>query len=255
MAGDGDQGLSNELAHLIKATTSPETITAEPEYQGAIRLSRTKCTASKTELDRAVKAVDDDQSENKAVALTFAAILTDCLDELRVMGGNIRNRLLNLRAEEERALGEVEMSNRSLFISTNIDLPPSKIAALGRTPSTNKIRSINDRLAEKPEYVRPEELAGFTTKVEAVEDAHQKVVDESLDDQPLFNDLVIARTEAISCRVAFRSLLDGILRFEHSSLNLDQLLLRTASSTLVSGTAERGALAPTPDEGSPESGS
>jgi len=233
MAGEQDQALSNELAHLIKATAAPETVVAAAEFLSAIALARSQSETAKAELDRSVKAVDDDGTENKAVALAFANALTACLDELRFVGGNVKNRLLNLRAEDRQALGAEEMSNRERFIATNIEPAPSEIASMGRTAAVNRVRSIHDRLAENTSYAPAAEIAAFAASVKAVEEAHARVLAEKLDDQPLYDSLVKARVEAQSFRVAFRSLLDGVLRFERSPVDVDQFLIRTGSPVPV----------------------
>jgi len=102
------------------------------------------------------------------------------------------------------------------------------IAELGRTAAINRLRSIHERLAQNPAYVTAAELAPFATRTQAAEQAHAAVVAEALDDQPLYDTLFKARFEAQSCRVAFRSLLDGILRFERGAVDVDHFLLRTS---------------------------
>ncbi len=228
MASEQDRALSNELAHLIQATASPEGVAANTAFRRAIAEARARCQQAKAELDRAAKAVDDDTAQNQAAAAAFTEAFTACLDEFRVLAGNVKNRLLNLRADDRAALGAAEMSKREAFIASNIDLPPSRIAELGRTAAINRLRSVHDRLAQEPAYVPPVELAPFAARLQAAEQAHAAVVAEALDDQPLYDSLFKARFEAQSCRVAFRSLLDAVLRFEHSPVDVDQFLLRAS---------------------------
>jgi hypothetical protein len=226
MATAADQDLSNQLDHLIKATESPPTITASAGLSAALGEGRQRCVNAKTALDAASKAVDDDQTENKAVAIAFTNALSSSVGELSYLAGRLRSELLNLRPEDQQAVGEVEMSNRRMFISSNLDLAPSDIAAMSRAAAVNKLRTIHDRLAPNPAYVPPALLAPFTTKVAALEDAQAAVIAESLDDQPLYATLVSARVEAQSCRVAFRELISAVLRFEHGALDVDAFLLK-----------------------------
>lgn len=126
------------------------------------------------------------------------------------------------------------------------DGAPSDIARMGRTAAVNRVRSIHDRMAANAAYVPAAELDPFASSIGALEGALQAVVEEGLDDQPLCDALVQARIEAQVCRVAFRALLDGVLRFDHSALDVDQFLLRTGGTPAPSEPVE-----PTPDEPAP----
>lgn len=235
MAGTGDEALSTKLEHLIGSTKNQAEITSCEAFRAALLEGHERCKASKAELDGAVKAVDDDKIENSTAALTFSEALNATVEELKYTWDDGRNRLLNLRPAERRALGEVELKRRRDFFEINLDMPPSRFSSTGRTAATSKLSAIFQRLSGAPAYFPSEALATLGEKLDALTQAHEAVIAEALDDHPLIVALETARAQATSSHVAMRELLSGVLRFEESPSSVNEFILRTSRRAATDG--------------------
>lgn len=231
MAGILDTTLVNQLDNMIQATEAPDAITSNEAFRGAIVEGRGRSLAARDALTGAARVVDDDNAENKAVALDFANAVTRAFEEYTILGGATRNRLLNLREEEQRALGANEMMARQRFVSTSFELTVRQLSSLSRTALTGKLVSNREALEKKPEYVPAEDLAPFAAAVAEVVRQNTAVKAEALDDAAFYGDLVAARAGAAACRVAFRELISSVLRFEASPLSVDEFILKRRTRT------------------------
>ncbi len=62
--------------------------------------------------------------------------------------------------------------------------------------------------------------------MDALKAARQRVTDEALDDAPLMETLRAARAQSSSVLVAARCILEGVLRFENSPIDIDTFIIR-----------------------------
>lgn len=228
MAGTEDRNMLARLTRVIESTPDPAVVTSNPAFRGALVEARERVMTARAELGDAVGASEQDGVENRTAAVTFDEIAAEAVVEYAALAEDRTHALLALRPRAAAALGGAEVERRQAFVATAFEVTPSDLSKLGRTALFTTLTGVLKRCAGAPDLAPPEVLVDFEASLAKLAPAHAAVVAEALDDAPLSARLATVRLRAQSALSAFRSLLEGLLRFEASPLTVDAFLLRQA---------------------------
>lgn len=227
MEAQVDLELGRRMQHLLDATADPGAVTPDAVFKASIARAGELCKAAKDALEAAAKAVADDKTENKLVAIAFADALMRAADEAGYLRRQLRTRLTVLRKADREALGEAELTRRERYLSRAFPVPTADIPRMQDDTARQAVANIFAKLSEEPAYATEQELAPLEAKLAHVEATHQAVVAESLDDVPLFAALRAARVRATRAERGLRNKIGSVLDLEQSSLTVDTFLLKT----------------------------
>ncbi|MEO1267389.1 MAG: hypothetical protein AAFX99_04775 [Myxococcota bacterium] len=225
-----DQTLLTRLNHIIDAT-APEagTVTTTEEFQAAMAKGRSQCIAARDTLRAASDAFDNDQIENRTVALKFDKTLEANVDEMNWLRGRAYGRWLDgLRSSERDALGEGELDRRQRVLAQVFSMTASRLQSIAVAKAHEFLIALPARLEPLP--LSDEERAPFASLTQELATAHAALVAEKLDDEPRFQARRRARSEASRCAVSMRNLLAGVLGLDDSPLEVDEFILKRRSS-------------------------
>ncbi len=199
-------------------------VTQDPDLLGALVKMGGRCDAGWAALVTARTAYNEDQTQNKVVALHFARAFTHALEERRWLHEALTARLVEGRARAE--MTEVERVERTGWLQSTFPHTHTQLKKISQKDAQDALVQTLARLGEEGSLASEDERAAFKAAVEGVQTAYTALAHERLDDTPISDALKAAFLNASDQRVAARAVLQGFLTSEHSALSLDDLLQR-----------------------------
>jgi hypothetical protein len=243
MAAEMDKDLLSRVGEILLVTEDPALFTQRPAYAASTAEMHKEAKAAWTELDGAVRAAEDDLTENRIAAIRVTEALSAAVSAYGWVRDSSRRRLLELPPEELLALPAAEKQAREDYLATTFPEPVSVIARLKRAKAADTLANTLRRV-KGSEYATADDVARLEQQAQTVAQTRAALLAEKADDAAVAERLFAARVEAQVQVVALRQHVESILRSEHSPLSLDDLVEQAKKRK---PTAETAPEEPTPE--------
>lgn len=222
-----DNELREKALHIQDATANPGVVSQEEVIKAALIFGLAQLKEAIDAHEVASQAVEADNIENQTAFDRFDEARKAGVEETIWVRKKIEANLLDLPPDELKLLDDSEINRRKNVLAALFPVQPHTLRDLRASGVRSQLTSRLEGLKKASRSDVPEALLSrLETKVKAVETTYKTLIEEGLDDAPLYEALVVTRRRLDNVTAAQRALVQSALRFENSDISLDEFILK-----------------------------